>query len=44
MKRYEEIYKALEAGSPLDIEDPDVQTCLEYEQYFADMERARDET
>ncbi|MGD0953814.1 MAG: hypothetical protein ABR985_15735 [Methanotrichaceae archaeon] len=42
-KRYEEIYKALEVGSPLDIEDPDVRTCLEYERYFAELERTRDE-
>jgi hypothetical protein len=42
-KPAEEIYKALEAGSPLDIEDPDVQTCLEYERYFAELQRARDE-
>jgi hypothetical protein len=43
MKRYETIFEAIEDGSPLDIEDPDVQTCLDYRQYFAEMEAMRDE-
>ena len=43
MKRYEAIFEAIEVGSPLDTTDPDVQNCLEYEQYFAELERARDE-
>jgi len=43
VRRYEAIFEAIEAGSPLDIEDPDVQTCLEYKHYFAELERARDE-
>jgi hypothetical protein len=43
MKRYEAIFEAIEVGSPLDTDDPEVKDCLEYEQYFADMERARDE-
>lgn len=43
MKRYEAIFEAIKAGSPLDIGDPDVQTCLEYERYFAEMGRTRDE-
>ena len=43
MKRYEAIYEAIEAGSPRDIEDPDVRSCLEYERYFAELERTRDE-
>ena len=42
MKLYEEIYKMLEADSHLDIEDPDVQTRLEYERYFAELEWTRD--
>ena len=41
MKRYEAIFEAIEAGSSLDIEDPDVQTCLEYERYFAELEATR---
>lgn len=43
MRQYEAILEAIEAGSSLDIENPDVQTCLEYERYFAELERARDE-
>jgi hypothetical protein len=41
IKRYEEVYEALDAGLPLDANDPDVKTCLEYEQFFVELERQR---
>jgi hypothetical protein len=41
IKRYEAIFEAIEAGSPLDIENSYVVTCLEYERYFAELERVR---
>jgi hypothetical protein len=44
MKRYEEIYKAIDSGLPLDVNDPDVQTCLRYQPFFDEMGRQRNET
>ncbi len=41
MARYEEIYEAMDTGLPLDADDPDVKTYLEYEPYFAELEAMR---